>query len=1092
MFKRPMSHLLCILLMLGAFPAVSHAEAPAPGQMSFSTLANITDGNYTAFNSGGGPGKIVVMGLAVDSQGNIFISSGGEPNSWEDIGSKRADNIIRKITPAGDVSRFTTGQEKYGYGGYVAPDGNNGNYYTTRTELSERLMHCPRGIAVDSFDNIYFADQGNGLLPAQSARVVKIDKNGTLQKVFMAEDTGGHNYSNFYDIQDLAVENGILYTLNMWTGKLVVTQFRSDDTSGNPVAGACVGGDFLLDGKGLLESKGICVKDNKLYIADTGNARIIRMDVSKRDGSGYAIPKNAVAFELEALGLGSVAPQDVAADSQGNMYLTDAYFSGATYNYRVIRLDSDGRLLAYGGTRGEGTAPNQFNTPQQIAVGNDGKVYVSDWLNYRVQVFSPGASAAPTLNASVSQGTASGSVKADIVGSATAKFIADITDSEAARPAVGDAAPSNGANLVDSYAAGTDITVGVAAGKWLQIYDVDNNGGVVRFYQKRLAAEDIKAPSAPSVTVQPSSRAITAGQTAVFTITAAGDEPLSYQWQKDGGSLTDGGNLSGANSNSLTIANARKADAGSYVCHVSNAAGNTVSVPAVLTVNAAPNRRPGVPAAAAASVNVNSAYALDLSTIFEDDGGSPLTYIVSINGAEAVAANKNYYYTPTVAGAVTLLFKACDGTAESGDAYTVTLTALSAGGIGGGTLNGNESGGGGAPAAPAYKAEVSGVLGAGSSPAVAVDTKAGGATVELEPAFTKEIFAAAGTTVLTMPSIPEVNSYTITMPAASLSSEKGEGALTFSTGTGSVTIPSGMLAGIPDLEDSSAGITVSQGDMSGLPDEVKAAVGGRPLIRLTLTIDGRQAEWNNPHSPVKVSIPYTPTAAELENPESIIVWYIDGEGRPVPIPDGRYDAATGTVTFNASHFSDYAVAYNRASFIDVASGAWYSRAVGFIAARGITEGTGGGNFSPEARLTRGQFVVMLMKACGLAPDANPEDNFADAGGAYYTGYLAAAKRLGIAAGVGGDLFAPEREISRQELFTLLYNALKANGRLPRGDSGKTLSDFADAGQIDSWAKEAMALLVKTGVACGDAGKLSPLGKTTRAEMAQTLYNLLSK
>jgi hypothetical protein len=301
-----------------------------------------------------------------------------------------------------------------------------------------------------------------------------------------------------------------------------------------------------------------------------------------------------------------------------------------------------------------------------------------------------------------------------------------------------------------------------------------------------------------------------------------------------------------------------------------------------------------------------------------------------------------------------------------------------------------------------------------------------------------------------------------------------------------------MLAGIPDLEDSSAGITVSQGDMSGLPDEVKAAVGGRPLIRLTLTIDGRQAEWNNPHSPVKVSIPYTPTAAELENPESIIVWYIDGEGRPVPIPDGRYDAATGTVTFNASHFSDYAVAYNRASFIDVASGAWYSRAVGFIAARGITEGTGGGNFSPEARLTRGQFVVMLMKACGLAPDANPEDNFADAGGAYYTGYLAAAKRLGIAAGVGGDLFAPEREISRQELFTLLYNALKANGRLPRGDSGKTLSDFADAGQIDSWAKEAMALLVKTGVACGDAGKLSPLGKTTRAEMAQTLYNLLSK
>lgn len=43
---------------------------------------------------------------------------------------------------------------------------------------------------------------------------------------------------------------------------------------------------------------------------------------------------------------------------------------------------------------------------------------------------------------------------------------------------------------------------------------------------------------------------------------------------------------------------------------------------------------------------------------------------------------------------------------------------------------------------------------------------------------------------------------------------------------------------------------------------------------------------------------------------------------------------------------------------------------------------------------------MLMKAYGIAPDTNPEDNFADAGDTYYTGYLAAAKRLGISAGVG--------------------------------------------------------------------------------------------
>jgi peptidoglycan/xylan/chitin deacetylase (PgdA/CDA1 family) len=177
-------------------------------------------------------------------------------------------------------------------------------------------------------------------------------------------------------------------------------------------------------------------------------------------------------------------------------------------------------------------------------------------------------------------------------------------------------------------------------------------------------------------------------------------------------------------------------------------------------------------------------------------------------------------------------------------------------------------------------------------------------------------------------------------------------------------------------------------------------------------------------------------------------------------------------------------------FNDVASGAWYNKAVNFIAARGITTGAGNGNFSPNAKLARGQFITLLMRAYGIEPDTNPTDNFADAGSTYYTGYIAAAKRLGISGGVGNNLFAPEKEITRQEMFTLLYNALKAIDRLPQGGSGKTLSDFTDAGQIEPWAKDAMALLVETGIIGG--GSLTPAGIATRAEMAQVLYNLLSK
>ena len=330
------------------------------------------------------------------------------------------------------------------------------------------------------------------------------------------------------------------------------------------------------------------------------------------------------------------------------------------------------------------------------------------------------------------------------------------------------------------------------------------------------------------------------------------------------------------------------------------------------------------------------------------------------------------------------------------------------------------------------------------------------------------------------------------IPSSFISDPNSNKTLTLENDFASVTIPSDMLDNIPGIAVKKAEISIGQANKSSLPDDVKATIGDRPLISLSLLIDGKQTDWSNPDAPVTVSIPYTPTADELNNPDSIAVWYIDGSGNPQCVTNGRYDPVTGTVTFEVTHFSDYAVVYNLVRFNDVTPGAWYYKAVSFIAARDITGGTGGGNFSPDAYLTRGDFLVMLMKAYGIAPDTSPADNFSDAGNIYYTGYLAAAKRLGISAGVGNNMYAPGREITRQEMFTLLYNALKVIGQLPRGDSGRTFSDFSDAGLIESWAKEALTLLVKTGTVGGSAGKLSPTSTTTRAEMAQVLYNLLGR
>jgi len=95
------------------------------------------------------------------------------------------------------------------------------------------------------------------------------------------------------------------------------------------------------------------------------------------------------------------------------------------------------------------------------------------------------------------------------------------------------------------------------------------------------------APAGPAVTQQPVAQSICPGGTATFTVAAAGDPPLNYQWQKNGANLSEGGHYSGTATPALTVWNAGSTDAGDYRCVVSNASGSTISNTAALTLKAA-------------------------------------------------------------------------------------------------------------------------------------------------------------------------------------------------------------------------------------------------------------------------------------------------------------------------------------------------------------------------------------------------------------------------------------------------------------------------------------------------------------------------
>jgi len=167
--------------------------------------------------------------------------------------------------------------------------------------------------------------------------------------------------------------------------------------------------------------------------------------------------------------------------------------------------------------------------------------------------------------------------------------------------------------------AGTGLISGTPAGAGTSIVTLGatNSGGTGN---ATLALTVNAAAVAPTITTAPGNQTVTAGQTATFTVTAAGTAPVSYQWQKSGV------NIAGAASASYTTAVTTTADSGStFDAVATNAAGTVTSAAATLTVN--PAVVPGIQVSSNAInflndvVGSNSSQALIISNV----GTAPLT-----------------------------------------------------------------------------------------------------------------------------------------------------------------------------------------------------------------------------------------------------------------------------------------------------------------------------------------------------------------------------------------------------------------------------------------------------------------------------------
>jgi Uncharacterized protein conserved in bacteria len=182
-----------------------------------------------------------------------------------------------------------------------------------------------------------------------------------------------------------------------------------------------------------------------------------------------------------------------------------------------------------------------------------------------------------------------------------------------------------------------------------------------------------------------------------------------------------------------------------------------------------------------------------------------------------------------------------------------------------------------------------------------------------------------------------------------------------------------------------------------------------------------------------------------------------------------------------------------APFTDVVPGSWYEEAVLWAYENNITSGVGDHLFGPNENITRGQVVTMLWRI-EESPVMESETSFSDvADGKWYTDAVAWAAASEIVAGYPDGTFAPNQNITRQELVTILFRYARQKDPATEAPEDADLSGYSDVGQIGAFAVEPMRWAVGTGVVNGTSSTtLSPKDTATRAQFVQMLYRWLAK
>ena len=177
------------------------------------------------------------------------------------------------------------------------------------------------------------------------------------------------------------------------------------------------------------------------------------------------------------------------------------------------------------------------------------------------------------------------------------------------------------------------------------------------------------------------------------------------------------------------------------------------------------------------------------------------------------------------------------------------------------------------------------------------------------------------------------------------------------------------------------------------------------------------------------------------------------------------------------------------NFTDVKESDWFYKGVAYVVDKGVMSGVSENQFDPSGKLTRAMLVQMLYNM-ESRPACDAENAFIDVPvGQWYTDAVIWANDEKIVSGMGDGLFAPNMEITREQMVVMLYNYAKYKGYDVTASAD--LSKFADNASVSTWAQPAMQWAVAEGYISGMGdNQLAPHGTATRAEIASVIMRFM--